>query len=79
MAGDFNIRDSSWDFSFPHHSIHCDLLNDIANSMDLYMFKATNHIPIRYSDNQNNLNLIIDLMFLHLNSSKLDNHTIYPE
>jgi len=48
IAGDFNIRDSSWDPSFPHHSIYCDLLNDIADSMDLFMSKATNCVPTRY-------------------------------
>jgi len=79
MARDFNIRDSSWDSSFPHHSIYCDFLNNIADSMDLCMFKATNHVPTRYLDNQNNSNSVIDLMFLYQNLSKLDNHMIHPE
>ena len=47
--------------------------------MDLCMSKATNHVPTRYSDNQNNSNLVIDLIFLYLNSSELDNHMIHPE
>ena len=42
MTGDFNIRYSSWNLSFLHHSTHCDLLNNIADSMDLYMFRPTN-------------------------------------
>jgi len=62
MARNFNIRDSSWDPSFLYYSIHCDLLNDIADSIDLYMSKSTNCVPTRYSDNQNNLNLVIDLI-----------------
>ena len=79
MAGDFNIRDSSWDSSFLHHSIHCNLLNDIVDSMDLCMSKATNCVPTRYLDNQNNLNSVMDLIFLCLNLLELNNHTIYPE
>ena len=79
MARDFNIRDSSWDSFFSHHSIHCNLLNDIVDSMDLYMSKATNCVPTRYLDNQNNLNLVIDLIFLCSNLLELNNHTIHPE
>ena len=33
--GDFNIRDSDWDLSFPHHSVHADLLLEIAESFNL--------------------------------------------
>ena len=44
--------------------------------MNLCVFKATNYISTRYSDNQNNLNSV---MFLHLNSSELNNYTIHPE
>ena len=35
MMGDFNIRDSDWDLSFPHHSVHADLLLEIAESFNL--------------------------------------------
>ena len=74
MAGDFNIKDNSWDFSFPHHSIHCDLLTDIVDSMSLCIFKFTNQVPTRYSDNQNNLNSVINLIFLWLTSLEFEEH-----
>ena len=64
MARDFNMKDSSWDLSFLHHSIYCDLLTDIADSIDLYMSKPTNQVSTRYSNNQNNLNSVINLIFL---------------
>ena len=51
LAGDFNIRNSSYDFSFPYHSVYSDLLNNIADSMDLFRSKTTNCMPTRYSDN----------------------------
>ena len=79
ITGNFNIRDNSWDPSFPYHSIHCNLLTDIADSMSLYIFKSTNQVPTRYSDNQNNLNSVIDLIFLQPTSSEFNNHTIHPE
>ena len=79
LAGDFNIRDSSWNLSFPHYSVYSDLLNDIADSITLYRSKAPNFVPTRYSDNQNDSNLVIDLIFLHPNSLELNNHMIYPE
>jgi len=43
------------------------------------MSKPTNQVSTRYSDNQNNSNLVIDLMFLQSRSSELNSHTIYPE
>jgi len=35
MMGDFNIRDSIWDFNFPFHSSHSNILLDIADSFSL--------------------------------------------
>ena len=56
MTEDFNIRDSSWDSLFPHHSVHQDILMDIADSMNLCISKSTNQVPTEYLDNSNNLN-----------------------
>jgi len=39
MTGDFNIRDNIWDPLFSHHSSHHNILTDIADSLNLYMFK----------------------------------------
>jgi len=51
MAGNFNIKNSSWDSLFSFHSIHSDLLNDIVNSLALILSNPTNQVPTRYSDN----------------------------
>ena len=64
MTEDFNIRNSSWDPSFPHHSIHSNLFINIIDSMNLYISKSTNQVPIRYLYNQEDLNSTINLMFL---------------
>jgi len=79
MTGDFNIRNNSWNSLFPHHSSYRSTLTDIVNSLNLCISKSTNQVPTRYSDNQNDLNLVIDLIFLQLTSLEFDNHMIHPK
>ena len=64
MTGDFNIRDSLWDPSFPHHSSISDNLLIIADSFNLALSLPTNPCLTRYSDTVGEANLTIDLMFL---------------
>jgi len=79
MTGDFNICDNLWDSSYPYHfSISNDLLI-IADSFNLDLSFPTNHLLTRYLDNESNSNLVIDLMFLHSGSNKLDCYLIHLE
>jgi len=64
MTGDFNIRDSLWDPSFPFNSSINDDLIMIADSFDLALSSPTNPGPTRFSDTARESNLVIDLMFL---------------
>jgi len=79
MTSDFNIRDCSWDSNFRFHSIHKDILLDIADFFHLEMSKPTNCIPTKYSANQQELDLVIDLIFLRPTSLEYDNHSIHPD
>jgi len=78
MTGDFNIRNSFWDSNFPYHSSYRDTLFNIANSFHLELSKPTEFFPTRYSNNIQDLSLVLDLMFLYPNSSEYDNHCIHP-
>ena len=79
MAGNFNIRDNNYDLSFLYHSSHSDLLIDIADLIDLCLSKPTNQVSTRYSDNTNQFNSVINLMFLRSNLLELDSNTIHSE
>ena len=79
ITGNFNIRDQSWDPSFPHHlSISNDLFV-IADLFNLDLLISINPTPTRYSDIVGKLNLVIDLMFLHSGLSKLNYHSIHSD
>jgi len=79
MMGDFNIRDSLWDLSFPFHASISDNLIMIADSFELSLSFLTNPGSTRFSDTAGESNSVIDLMFLRHGSDKLDNHFILPE
>jgi len=79
MTGDFNIRDSLWDSSFPHHSSISNDLMIIADSFNLTLSILTNPSPTRFSDMAGEANSVINLMFLRYGSSKLNQHLICPD
>jgi len=64
ITGDFNIRDSLWDTSFPHHSTISDNLMIVADSFNLVLLTPTNPCSTRYFNTAGEANSVIDLMFL---------------
>ena len=79
MTGDFNIRDTSWDSDYSYYSHHSQVFFDIADFFCLELSKPTEQISTRYSNNQWDSNLVIDLIFLRPKSLEYDNHTICPD
>ena len=78
MTGNFNIHDSLWNPSSLYYSSISDDLIIIADSFNLVLLMPINQISTRYSNNDNNSNLVIDLMFLQYDSNKLNSHSIHP-
>jgi len=79
MTGDFNIRDSIWDPNYLFHSYNSELLFDIADSFSLNISNPIKNVPTRFSDNNNNANSVLDLVFLHPSSPKFNCHVIHPD
>jgi len=78
MIGDFNIRDSDWDPFFLHHLVYTDTLLEIADFFDLKQFISVNQVSTKYVDNPNELNFVINLMFLKNHSEELNTYLIIP-
>ena len=79
MTGDFNIRDSLQDINFPFHSVHSDILFDIADSFSLAISNPFENFPTRFLDNNHNSNSVLDLVFLHSSSLEFNCHHIHLE
>ena len=79
MTEDFNIRNSLWDTSFPHHSSISDNLLIITDSFNLALLSPTNLCPTRYSDMVGESNSTINLMFLWYGSNDINQHSIHPD
>jgi len=77
MTGDFDISDSLWDLSFPHHSFISNNLLTIADLFNLALSIPTNLFSTRYSNTEDEANSVINLMFLHYRSNKPNNHSIH--
>ena len=58
---------------------HSNTLLKIVDSFDLSLFLPTRQVSTWYSNNNNNSNLVIDLLFLRLSSIELNNYIILSE
>jgi len=79
MIDNFNIRNSLWDSNFPFHSSHSDTLFNMTDLFSLEISKPTENLPTRFSDNDQDSDSILDLVFLWPFSSEFNNYHIYPD
>ena len=75
MTGNFN---SIWDPNFPFYLCHSDSLFDIADSFSLNVSKPIENVLARFSDNSNNANSVLDLVFLCPSFPEFNHHIIHP-
>ena len=64
MTRNFNIRDNDWDLLYSYYSTYVNMLQEIANSLNLELSMSINQVFTQYMDNFQDSNLVIDLMFL---------------
>ena len=76
MTGNLNIRNNNWDLAYLHHSIYANTLREITDSFSLELSIPITQVLTRYAVNSSDSNLVINLMFLQINSVKFDTHTI---
>ena len=79
ITGDFNIRNSLWDPLYNFHSSISNNLFAIADSFNLFLSFSTEQVPTRFSDNVNDSDSVLDLMFLQCNSEEINSHVIHPD
>ena len=79
IAGDFNIRNRKWDLFYPFHSSYSNFLIEVTNFCELKLSSPIYQILTCYTDNSNDSNFVIDLIFLWLNLVEIDNHCILPK
>jgi len=76
MTEDINIRNSDWDLFYPYYLISSNIILKVVDSFDLKLSVSVNQVPTQYTDNPNNTNLVINLMFLWPESDEIDNYLI---
>ena len=64
---------------YSFHSAYSNTLTDIVDSFDLKLSCSIQQISTWYADNVNDANSIINLIFLCLNSTEIDNYNILSE
>ena len=79
IMDDFNIRDCLWNPSFIFHSSFRNILFDITDSFYLELSKPTENFLTMYSDNDQDSNSVLDLVFLCPESTEFNSHHIHPD
>jgi len=79
MTGDFNIKINNWDLLYSHYSVYTDTLIKTTDSFDLRLSISIIQVLIWYTNNPNESNSVIDLMFLWVNSEEINTYSILSD
>ena len=79
MTGNFNIRDCFWDPCFLFYSFYRNILFDIVDFFQLEISKHTKNFPTRYSDNNQDSNSALDLVFFCPELIEFNTYHIHPD
>ena len=60
ITGDFNIRDSNWDNSYPFYSVHSNILLQIADSFNLSLSSSVHYYKLKTLELVKWMNLVLD-------------------
>ena len=64
MTSNFNIRDRDWNSSYLYYLAYSDILTNIANSFELRLSFAIQQVLMKYTNNSNDFNSVIDLIVM---------------
>ena len=64
MTRDFNIRNSDQNLAYSYYFTHTNILIEITDSFDLRLSIPVNQALTQYTDNPNDSNSVINLIFL---------------
>ena len=79
ITEDFNIRNNDWNLLYPYHLVHMNTLQEVVDNFGLEMLTPINPIPTQYIDNSQDLNLVLDLIFLQAELVEFNKHEISPD
>jgi len=79
MTEYFNIRANDWDLSYPHHLSYVNTLWEVVDNFGLELSTFINLVLTWYVDNFQDLNSVLDLIFLRTELEEFNNHVISPD
>ena len=79
MIRDFNIRNNDWNSLYLHYSTYLNILREITDSFNLKLSSSIIQVSTQYTDNSQDSNSVLDLIFLQANTEEFNNHMILSD
>ena len=79
MIRDFNIRNNDWNSLYLYYSTYLNILREITDSFNLKLSSSIIQVSTQYTDNSQDSNSVLDLIFLQANTEEFNNHMILSD